>query len=320
MRLSVALCTYNGALFLADQLGSIAAQDRLPDELVICDDRSTDETLAVLERFRATAPFPVRIFVNPRNLGSTSNFAQAIAQCRGESIVLADQDDVWLPSKLTQLEAALTANPDAGFVFTDAVMVDSSLVPIGYTLWDAICFHRHLREQVRQGQAFDLLLKRYFVTGATMAFRAQYRDLVLPIPKNWVHDAWIALLISAVAPCSFIEEPLIQYRQHSGQQIGERKRSLYEQYRVAKSMTQDTYRQVAENHQAVRERLASVVGFPVSPAKLAAIDGKVDHFRSRTRMRDPKVWRFPAVLREVLAKRYARYSLGWKSMVQDLFL
>src|SRR5690242_20360071 len=77
LRISVALCTYNGAAFVEEQLRSFMAQDRLPDELVVCDDRSTDHTAAIIASVAAEAPFPIRLTVNEERLGSTRNFEQA---------------------------------------------------------------------------------------------------------------------------------------------------------------------------------------------------------------------------------------------------
>src|SRR3954470_17842517 len=94
---SVAMCTYNGARFLGEQLASVAAQTRPPDELVVCDDRSTDETASLVRDFAAAAPFRVRLHVNERNLGSTRNFERAVSLCEGDLIALSDQDDEWLP-------------------------------------------------------------------------------------------------------------------------------------------------------------------------------------------------------------------------------
>jgi glycosyltransferase involved in cell wall biosynthesis len=95
MDLSIALCTYNGAAYLKEQLESIAAQTRTPYELVISDDQSTDDTLRLIQEFAATAGFPVRLSVNESNLGIAKNFEKAISLCRGDVIVLSDQDDVW---------------------------------------------------------------------------------------------------------------------------------------------------------------------------------------------------------------------------------
>jgi glycosyltransferase involved in cell wall biosynthesis len=97
---SVALCTYNGARFLDEQLASLAAQTWRPLELVVCDDRSTDSTLAILAKFASTASFPVRIVQNGAWLGYKSNFKKAACLCQGELITFCDQDDIWLPTKL----------------------------------------------------------------------------------------------------------------------------------------------------------------------------------------------------------------------------
>ena len=127
MKISVAMCTFNGASFVRDQLDSMLRQTRTPDELVICDDRSEDDTVAILEAWRQAAPFPVTIEVNPERLGSTGNFAKAIAMCGGDVIALSDQDDVWLDHKLAEAESAFSSNADLGLWFTDALLVDETL-------------------------------------------------------------------------------------------------------------------------------------------------------------------------------------------------
>ena len=84
-RISVAMCTYNGGRYLQEQLESIALQSRLPMELVVCDDQSTDDTISILKRFQVEAPFAVKVIRNSQRLGSTKNFDQAIGLTRGDS-------------------------------------------------------------------------------------------------------------------------------------------------------------------------------------------------------------------------------------------
>src|SRR5207253_4621935 len=126
MKLSVAMCTYNGASYLQEQFDSIAMQTRLPDELVICDDVSVDTTKEITDKFAAVAPFAVKRHFNENNLGSTKNFEKAIGLCQGDIIALADQDDEWSPIKLEQLEAALASSAKTGLVFSDAEVVDQN--------------------------------------------------------------------------------------------------------------------------------------------------------------------------------------------------
>lgn len=321
MRLSVAMCTYNGERYLPVQLDSLIRQTRPPDELVVCDDRSSDGTVAVLRKFAKRASFAVRIQENECNVGSTKNFERTIALCQGDVIATCDQDDVWLPHKLATLESTLTDSPTVGFVFSDAVMVDGDLKPFGFRLWQAIRFNRRLRQQVREGMCFEVLLRRYLVTGATLAFRSSFKRLILPIPSCWVHDAWIALLISAVAPAMAVAEPLIEYRQHSAQQIGEKKRGLYGQYLLARNMGRPRFQRDLQAFSAALERLTDAAGGTVRPDRISALQQKVEHCRRRVAMREVSRWRrLPLVVRELWQRRYGRYSLGWKSIAQDLFL
>ena len=98
-------------------------------------------------------------------------------------------------------------------------MVGDDLTPLGYRLWQRFRFSQARQQRFARGQAFQLLLQQPVVTGAALVFRRTYRDFVLPIPEVWVHDAWIALLLAATTRIVAIPEPLIQYRQHAGNQI-----------------------------------------------------------------------------------------------------
>jgi glycosyltransferase involved in cell wall biosynthesis len=219
LRISVAMCTFNGARYLQEQLESIASQTNRPCELVVCDDDSTDGTLAILKRFQEIAPFRVRIVQNAMRVGSTRNFDQAIGMCRGEFIALCDQDDRWLPMKLERLLHALADNPFLGGVFSDANLIDGEGRTTGVTL-----FARHKFTRAKQQDFVSCptatLLKHDVVTGATLMFRASIRRYCSPIPMTWVHDGWLAWMIALHSRVSLISEPLIEYRIHAGQQLG----------------------------------------------------------------------------------------------------
>ncbi|HLA84808.1 MAG TPA: glycosyltransferase family 2 protein [Thermoguttaceae bacterium] len=317
--ISVALCTCNGERYLAEQLAGIAAQERLPDELVIHDDASTDGTAGLVGRFAATAPMQVRLTVNPARLGVTRNFARAIADCRGELIVLADQDDLWALHKVRRLHQTLTERPDAGLVFSNAERIDADGRRLDHDLWRTVGFGHGERRRMAAGRELDVLLRHNVVTGATVAFRARWRDLVLPIPDGWIHDAWIALVIAAVAPLAAIDEPLVRYRQHAGQQIGERKRSLLEDYLRIRGRGRDDFDRTADNHEAVLRRLSEHAGLLRDGRALDLLRQKVSHFRAKARMRQSIPRRLGLIAGELCRGRYRRCSLGWKSLAQDLF-
>ena len=132
MKVSIALCTYNGERYLSDLLQSLARQNYRPYELVVCDDGSQDSTVSILNEFERTAPFKVRIFSNTGNLGVIKNFEQALSLCNGDYIALCDQDDVWQPEKLALLTGCLRACPrenNSGpvLVHSGVELVDSKL-------------------------------------------------------------------------------------------------------------------------------------------------------------------------------------------------
>ena len=327
MKISVAMCTYNGATFLREQLDSIAVQTRLPDELVVCDDDSRDATSETVAAFAAEAPFPVRLLVNEQNLGSTKNFERAIGLCEGDIIALSDQDDVWLPEKLRQIEDYFLREPTVGLVFTEAEVVDDNLQPLGYRLWESIGFDDKHQRLMRTGRVLDVLLPGWTVTGATMAFRASFKDLVLEIPTNLalIHDGWIALLIGSVAGVSFIEEPLIKYRQHTHQQIGvsperaEKDRARSRPSGISTTARSKSYRDLIEIGDQVRQRLAERRDLFSCDEALAKLDARLTHMRLRASLPASKLSRARSVVRELATRRYHLYSNGVRSAARDLF-
>jgi glycosyltransferase involved in cell wall biosynthesis len=317
--LSIAMCTYNGSRFLGEQLDSIAVQSRLPDELVVCDDGSTDETVEILERFARRAPFVVRLEINPKNLGSTKNFEKAISLCRGEIIALADQDDVWYPNKLDLMQSTFLGRPSVGVVFSDADVIDENQVSLGFRLWTSAGFTPVWQKDVSSGLGTRVLLNRNVVTGATMAFLSKLRNLVLPIPENWVHDGWIALLVSVFADLALIREPLIRYRKHAGQQIGPAAYTLSERLARARRTGAEQYCTLAQQFMLAHDRLSISGDDSRVQAVLPQLEMKIKHLNTRAQMATHGVSRLPRVLEELLLRHYHRYSDGWKSAAKDLW-
>ena len=226
MKLSVALCTYNGEKFIAEQLESIARQTVLPDELIICDDRSADRTVQILHEFAHKAPFPVSIYHNETTLGVIRNFEQAISICNGEYIALADQDDVWLPEKIEK-SLALIESAQAQYageevpllVHTDLKVVDKQLKVISESFMHAQKLHNEDSKQ-----ALKTLLVQNYVTGCTVIINRKLKELALPFPAGiLMHDWWLALLAAAEGMIVFSAERTILYRQHGKNAVGAQK-------------------------------------------------------------------------------------------------
>jgi glycosyltransferase involved in cell wall biosynthesis len=321
LRISVALCAYNGVKHLPEQLNSLASQSRKPDELVVFDDASGDGSADIVRQFAESAPFPVRLNVNSQNVGATGNFQRAINACDGDIITLCDQDDVWMPQKLQLVEAEFARDKDLGFVFTDAEICDEAGSPLGYTLWQSVRFTPRLQGRLGDGHAFEVILRNNIVTGATMAFASRFKSLVLPINSLWIHDGWIALLISAFAPVRIIRQSLIRYRQHPAQSVGALQRTLYQQYLAARKMDRHVFADHARMYAAAKARLESWHELPPRAGNVKPmLNEKIRHYQIRSAIRLRQRSRFGPSVVELLSRRYQRYSLGWKSFAQDLFL
>jgi glycosyltransferase involved in cell wall biosynthesis len=318
---SVALCTCNGGRFLARQLQSIAGQSRPVDEIIICDDCSEDTTPEIVLAFAAEAQCPVKWFRNPVRLGVTKNFEKAVSQCAGDCIFLCDQDDVWMSDKVATLVGALE-NSSVAMVFSNARVVDENLSPPGYRLWDSIWFDSGEQRRMKSGQALPVLLRHAIAAGSTLAFRADYLPVILPIPDfPHSHDIWITLLLSCVAGIEPIDRDLIQYRLHDANQVGMRRYGLREQIAMArKQINTGAFDSLANLHRAARERLASQQFFPVAPDALKLLDEKVRHSEIRHAMPARWISRLGPIAAELRRANYRKYSYGWKSVLQDLFL
>lgn len=336
--ISVALCTYNGSKYLKEQLDSIAAQTRRPDELVIRDDVSTDDTLEIAEQFAADAPFLVNIHRNNENLGSTKNFEAAIAACTGDVIALSDQDDVWLPQKLERIEAEFAADPGVGLVFSDALLTDDQMSPLGTLLWRGT-FRPWDQKEFAAGRAAEVLLQYNVVTGATMAFRAGLKPGILPIPllTDFIHDAWISLIAAMASRVKLINEPLVKYRQHSGQQLGaglsQWEISRLERHRITTEIRNRTYKRLDEFLEVFSdERLAAIRSAALVPALVPSreriekmiddarrsTDDNIEHLNARISLPRTRLMRLPAIFNEWRNGRYDVHSRGWQSALLDL--
>ena len=323
MKISVAMCTYNGAEFLPAQLESIVTQSRRPDEIVICDDGSTDETRILLEKFAKESSIPVSLKFNQQNLGSIKNFEQAIRSCTGDIIVLSDQDDVWRSDKLELTEQLFQSEPSAGLLFSDAEIVDENLEPLHRRMWDEVGFDAHKRKLVRLGRALEVLITGWTVTGATMAFRSDFVKLSLPIPEGiaMIHDGWIALTIAAVAGVVLLEEPLIKYRQHARQQIGAPARAQKAAEQLGPMQALRHRNPSTDLHKiltTLEERLLSQGNSYDTRNALSFVGDYSFHLNVRANLPQNRLNRVPRILRELLTRRYHEYANGFKSAAKDL--
>lgn len=197
--ISVCLTTCNGGRFIAAQLHSVLSQLSGHDEVIIADDGSRDDTLAIT---RGIADPRIRYLPASNGLGVVRNFERTLAAARGDLVFLCDQDDVWLPGKVDLCVAALRENL---LVVTDCRVVDSELGEI-FPSFFAV---RH------SGPGILHNLFRNSYLGCCMAFRRELLATALPIPGNVpMHDMWLGLLAECRGKVHFLPDTLLLYRRH----------------------------------------------------------------------------------------------------------
>lgn len=225
MKISVALCTYNGEQFIEQQLDSILAQTIIPDEIVVCDDASKDSTISILLNYQEKYPF-IKIHQNLINLRSNRNFDQAISLCTGDYIFLSDQDDIWKKNKVETILKKFESNPKLEVVFSNGDLINNQNEVFTKTsLWESFGFCEEKLE--KPIDLFQLLkYKTNMVTGATLCFKSELKKHIIPIPFSekhgnyYYHDDWISLISASRYSLDYVTEKLISYRIHNAQQVG----------------------------------------------------------------------------------------------------
>jgi glycosyltransferase involved in cell wall biosynthesis len=220
MKVSVAICTYNGERFLKKQINSILNQTVPVDEIVVCDDCSTDITKEILIDYKKQFPEIFKIHFNDVNLRSVKNFEKAISLCQNEIIFLSDQDDIWTRNKVEIFLTYFEKHPTIDVVSSNAFIIDENDNIIDKnTIWDVANFLKKRKIIYNYFKIFSLIGN--FATGANMAFRKDFIESALPFPeKNFHHDEWIALVSSSDDKFDFIREKTSSYRVHESQQVG----------------------------------------------------------------------------------------------------
>lgn len=208
------MATFNGAPYLRDQLDSLATQAHLPVELVVCDDRSTDETVEIIKSFSSSSPFPVKLHLNEENLGFAENFLKAARLCRGDWVAFCDQDDVWLPNKLGDAWTAIRGNRSAVLILQNAYLCTESLSNHGRLFPDSL---KPGYYPPRSQYGFWVWL------GCLQTFRADCLDLLmsLDLPTNYYpghekisHDKWTCMIANTIGGFYVIEGAAALYRRH----------------------------------------------------------------------------------------------------------
>jgi len=320
LRVSVAMATYNGALYLREQLDSSAAQTRQPDELVVTDDGSTDATLAILEAFQASASFEVRVYRSSNRLGVSRNFEKALRLCSGDLIFMSDQDDVWFPNKVERVISHFLVDPQIMVVINDHILADQKLA-----------HHNVTKLQKLRSKG----LKDTAITaGCCTALRREWRDVALPIPTDDLpYDDWINNLADVLGVRMILPEPLQLYRLHASNAsqcklsiTPSPKASPFDRVRACGLRDSRPYwlKEKADKEffrQWIQKHPGSFRSPQLANAKqqtLSKLATEIRALERRIELMDlPRGLRAPAVAKFLMEGGYAHFS-GWKSAVNDV--
>lgn len=200
--ISVAMCTYNGEHFLHAQIDSILGQTYPHLEIVIVDDCSTDSTPDIINNYAKKDP-RIRFIRNESNIGFIRNFQRALENCHGSLIALADQDDIWLPEKITTLHQEIEDNL---MIYSAVKLMDADGTPIKKPFPNV--------RRIDGSCALSLLLGNC-VTGHACLLRQELLEKALPFPTDILsHDQWLALVAAAQGRLRASNQALSWYRSH----------------------------------------------------------------------------------------------------------
>lgn len=325
------MATFNGERFLAEQLDSLVSQHLLPDEVVIVDDGSSDRTVELLRSFERSAPFPVRIR-RREHQGTGSTFGESMLETSADILAICDQDDVWVPEKLSVIVERMQRRPDALLAFSDATLIDADGRRIGGSRWRVAGFGERHQASMPE-DPYGVLLARQVVSGCTAAIRRELLPAVLPFPEgihpalgDMMYDRWISLVAAAAGRILPIPERLVAYRIHDGQQVGIpalrlRRVAPNVALRVGQFLPDRTTR--LGRHEYHLAHLAEI-GKRLEHADLDSGESALrirlaaDHLRTRAELTTMRRTRIRPVARHYRDEDgYRRYALGISSAVSD---
>lgn len=257
----ILLATYNGERYIREQIDSILNQEYSNWIVRACDDASTDHTYEILSEYRNRFPDKFILEKNQKGFGSAKlNFFHLIRESSCDYVMCCDQDDVWLPNKISLTLQEMKRNEKEDMpvlVHTDLMVVDAKL----HVLSESFFQHSNLRKSFEYR---DILIQNY-VTGCTMMMNRSLVDL-LNMQDNYdnilMHDWLAAVVATGLGKVAFVDCPTMLYRQHAVNSVGAKKYGLalllskLKNNSIKKSLV-DTTRQAGQIEKTYQNELKS---------------------------------------------------------------
>lgn len=226
MKISIAMTTYNGEAYIEKQLMSLLNQTRKADEIIICDDCSSDDTVSIIEDIiEKHHVLNCHVLLNENNLGYRKNFKKSIEMTSGDLIFLCDQDDIWNLDKLEKIEKIFETEPKILALNTAFTLIDGEEREIPYVDKKGMCNHGFMRGNLEENQLkkipYEMLLRYNISPGCTMIFRKKIKNAFTKYTQSILpHDWEINLLAGMKNGCYFLNTSTIRYRIHGENTLG----------------------------------------------------------------------------------------------------
>lgn len=237
MKYSIALASYNGDKYIKMQLDSFKRQTLVPDEIIICDDGSTDDTPQIIESYiKNNDSLNIRFIQNEKNLGYSANFFKAAKLATGDVIFFSDQDDIWNEEKIKKVADCFKKNQGIGAVLCNYTLIDEESHLIngkkGY-----LCFEKHYGMYY-----FDKMVNTFSCGGLNMAVRRefihQYSQYI--VDHKLSHDVPLGIILSSINKLYYLDEILVYHRVHSDN-VTKPSYSLFDRLRDFNKQIKSTY-------------------------------------------------------------------------------
>lgn len=319
MVVSIAMPLYQGEAYLEETLQSILQQTRLPDEVVLSDDGSTDATVGIARAFAERAPFAVKLLRSDRS-GPTGNYLNALAATTGDIIIFGDQDDVWKSTRVAAIERCFAEDPEVSLVAADSELVDCSLTPLGTTVRGGMTRSEALSRRVSAGDDFLEYLRGMSLLAHSLAVHRVCRAPLLDKPEEpaeWWFESWASFVALCHGRLALIPEALTLYRQHAAQTSGAPVSSGHLSTPIEK------YRNRAAKVRYCRELLersrgGSLFSEAERRRRVLLADRYRDFLEKRIALRQSG-WRgFMLGAGLFFSGEYRRFARGWRSYAKDL--
>ncbi|SNT27901.1 Glycosyl transferase family 2 [Granulicella rosea] len=315
----VLLATFNGARFLREQIDSILSQTYAPLRIVVSDDGSSDETPAILAEYASRLPDRFRVLPSRRPTGHPKwNFLRLMQASTAPYVCFADQDDVWLPDKISatmramrELERVQPAGTPL-LVFTDLRVVDAQLRTLHESYW--------ARNRLRVSNIHRLarVLGENPATGCTMMLNRALCELAREMPvEAEMHDRWAALLAASLGAAAYVSEPTMLYRQHDRNVIGSAALDESLEGLAVRALSDSSRRRERLKSERQAEALLRLHGAAMSEEKRKLLESYLESGRSESSLRRVGLTLRYGFFRSGLLRSAATIADLWRARSSD---